>query len=309
MKKLVLPAAILVFILMLYKELTKVEPAEDPSPQAHRQIKKKTPPPQTEKSAVPAPAVTPPQTKMGKVVTAEKPMQGGRAKPPKGSVPFEVHDGLVVAFGDILLGKPTREDFPEKGFIEAPPVYAWPKGEIAYSFEPNFPNPDRVTNVINYLNQNTPVKFVPFNGSQSDSIVFVRTNVQLCLSYVGKISGHQPLYLDDRCGEKEVLHEIMHALGFIHEQSRPDRDAFVRVNWDKIQYDKQSQFEIAPPVYGDIYKNRPFDYQSVMIYGPTDFAQRPGDTTLESLTGVTIQPSQTGLSPEDLQRLILLYAR
>lgn len=307
MKKLVLPAAILVLLFMVYREATKVEPLVEPAPPLKRtQVKKPEPKP----AVIPVPAPpSPPPAKLGKVVTAEKPADGGRPKPPKGSIPFEVHEGLVVAFGDILLGKPTRDDFPEKGFIEAPPRYAWPKGEIAYSFEPNFPNPDRVMRVINYFNEFTPVRFVQYDGKQSDSIVFARTNVQLCLSYVGKITGHQPIYLDDRCGEKEIMHELMHALGFIHEQSRPDRDSFVRVNWYNIQIDKQSQFEIAPPIYGDIYKNRPFDYQSVMIYGPTDFARSPGEPTMESLTGAAIQPSSQGLSPEDLQRLILLYPR
>ena len=32
-----------------------------------------------------------------------------------------------------------------------------------------------------------------------------------------------------------VMHEMMHALGIIHEQSRPDRDEFLQVKYQNIK--------------------------------------------------------------------------
>ena len=58
-------------------------------------------------------------------------------------------------------------------------------------------------------------------------------------SYVGMINnGAQDVSLDDGCVWKIrpgiVLHELMHAAGFFHEHTRPDRDIFIRINFENI---------------------------------------------------------------------------
>lgn len=57
-----------------------------------------------------------------------------------------------------------------------------------------------------------------------------------CWSYVGRRGGKQVLSLQ-RQGcvyHSTVQHELLHALGFNHEQTRSDRDNHIRVQWENI---------------------------------------------------------------------------
>ena len=56
-----------------------------------------------------------------------------------------------------------------------------------------------------------------------------------CESHVGMKGGQQEILLNASCFAEEygllkLVHELLHTLGFVHEQNRPDRDTFVNVN-------------------------------------------------------------------------------
>jgi hypothetical protein len=232
---------------------------------------------------------------------------GGNITVPPGmnKVDFQVREGLAVSFGDVILGTP---DDPEvkNGFTLIPAPELWEPPEIPYAISADLPNPQRVQKAIDYLNGlRTAVVFVPYEN-QADALIFERGK-DLCLSGLGKTSGLQPIKLGDSCGWAETLHEIMHSLGFIHEQSRPDRDAYVQINWTNIDEDNWPQFKKVSDGLAVADRGSRFDYQSLMLYPAGLFAKDASQVAMQSKTEVTIAPTRTGLSSGDIARLLQLY--
>lgn len=90
-------------------------------------------------------------------------------------------------------------------------------------------------------------------------------------SYVGRIGGKQDVSLANfafrnaSSGDYGVIeHEICHAVGMLHEQSRPDRDDYVTIDWNNLTDNGKTQFEKQTSNY---YYRGNYDYNSVMGYG------------------------------------------
>uniref|UniRef100_A0A674P027 Metalloendopeptidase n=1 Tax=Takifugu rubripes TaxID=31033 RepID=A0A674P027_TAKRU len=88
-----------------------------------------------------------------------------------------------------------------------------------------------------------------------------------CWSYVGRRGGKQVLSLA-RSGclyHGTVQHELLHALGFNHEQTRSDRDNHIRVLLNNVQSGMEHNFrKIAT-----LNQGTPYDYNSVMHNTPS----------------------------------------
>lgn len=67
-----------------------------------------------------------------------------------------------------------------------------------------------------------------------------------CFSSVGRTGAKQQLSLARGCMRSgTIIHEFLHALGFFHEQSRPDRDEYIDINYANIQGGKEHNFRIS----------------------------------------------------------------
>ena len=69
----------------------------------------------------------------------------------------------------------------------------------------------------------------------------------------------------------------MHALGFIHEHSRPDRDEYIKVKYDNIKKDEWSNFQKYSLDEIDNLKED-FNFASVLLYRNDAFTKNGGDT-------------------------------
>ncbi|XP_076613053.1 meprin A subunit alpha [Chaetodon auriga] len=112
------------------------------------------------------------------------------------------------------------------------------------------------------------VDFKPYEG-ESTYISFIKESG--CWSHVGDEITGQNLSIGAGCDTKAVVqHELLHALGFYHEQSRSDRDDYVNIWWDQIEEGHAHNFE----KYDDDFitdLNTAYDYESIMHYRPLSF--------------------------------------
>ncbi|CAF0998878.1 unnamed protein product [Brachionus calyciflorus] len=191
--------------------------------------------------------------------------------------------------GDLFEGDIAGIDL-EKGALQIPTSSygKWPNGVVPYEIDPIFPQAsiDTILSGIKMLEDSTRgnskhycIKLVPRTTEET----YIRViNGSGCWSYVGKQNrpGIQQLSLrSPGCMVNAIVaHEFIHALGFFHEQSRPDRDQYVTIMLDNIQNGTQHNFNKYNTNQIGLL-NFKYDYESVMHYGPKSFSKN-GEPTI-----------------------------
>ena len=187
---------------------------------------------------------------------------------------YEVIDGQSIFQGDIRL--PADEEKPGgKESRTAAGVSAlgqrWPHG-IVYVEDSGLARDARVIGAMREWANKTSLRFVvaPTTGNRIQFVIGPVANE--CSSPVGMQKGAQIVYLGSNCDTGGAIHEIGHAIGLFHEQSRRDRGDFVIVNdgtkgtTNCILPDKRHNFEM----FGTNGLNLgAYDFDSIMHY-PSD---------------------------------------
>ncbi|XP_038064047.1 blastula protease 10-like [Patiria miniata] len=190
--------------------------------------------------------------------------------------------------GDMLLTSEQKEVYfamreataenRERVRRDAAAVFSvWPDRTLVYKYEAGLSAATKRTfeEAVEIYREKTNIRFLEaIDGVYTGTVnpLMVQQSSSGCFSTVGSPGGNGGGRInlqDGVCAHLGVvLHEIGHALGRFHEQTRSDRDAYIRVIEDNILSGYAHNFRMA-----DRPMVAPYDLQSIMHYAPQAFSR------------------------------------
>lgn len=184
---------------------------------------------------------------------------------------FELLD--LQARGDISLQSLAEGDSGLFGLVTRDASLLWPGGRIPYRIDTSVPKNwvPRIRQAIRHWESKTEIRFDEIIGSpQSSHVVFFDDpNSNSCQTVLGRPrSGPRMVQLADWCQWGNIAHEIGHVLGMHHENARPDRANFIKVEFAPTASTLiKAQFDANPRHFQEV---GPYCYDSILHYGRTD---------------------------------------
>ena len=198
----------------------------------------------------------------------------------------------------------------------------WPNGTVPYRIDPDLPSDVKrnISRAISHWSRNTCLHFHLYTmfwqvySNITDYVYFTNESLGCYSTSVGKEGGQQIINLGSvLCGQIGViLHEIGHAIGFWHEQSRPDRDQYVKILWSNMFLWFLSQFRKRHKTETDS-RGVGYDYGSIMHYRLNAFSKNNQSTIAinndmeYTAQGRPVVGQRNGLSSRDILQAKCMY--
>jgi len=153
--------------------------------------------------------------------------------------------------------------------------HRWPDGRIPVEIDESVYTTNSceiVRNALDYINSKTCLIYYPRNAENdyvSIRVIDDPNKQRGGSSPVGKQGGKQDVSMSKGQFDKfSIVHELMHAAGVFHEQSRQDRDNFINIDFSNVRDDDKHNFQIE----GNSTARGKFDFCSIMQYPVEAFA-------------------------------------
>lgn len=229
---------------------------------------------------------------------------------------YELINGEIVVEGDIILTAEQLEYLDKSG--DGPSVEGvglsdltkrWPNNLVFYTISSFLPtvNRARVNQAITHWTSNSNLRFAyVLNPELVDNYIEFVPGLG-CSSSLGMIGGRQVITLGDGCTTGNTIHEIGHAIGFFHEQSRSDRNNYIDILSANIVSGREHNFDtfIDRGIGGFNYGT--FDFGSIMMYPSNAFSSN-GLPTITKKDGSTFSAQRIGLSMIDIATANYMYS-
>jgi len=183
----------------------------------------------------------------------------------------------------------------------------WPDATIPYEISSQFGSYERsvVAKAMKTYHKKTCIKFIPRTTEGAYTYLMKGSG---CSSSIGRTGSRQTVSLGLGCVYSGIImHELMHAAGFWHEQSRADRDDYISINWSNIRAGMEFNF-LKYDLRKIDHLGAEYDTCSVMHYGAYAFAKNSGVPTIVAKKKTKCKLGQRkGFSDTDIRKLNTLY--